>query len=167
MRASDVWRRSSHRRYFQWNNFRHNVFVLLVIQHEKRCEYVGNKREIFDQISYHHRARMVSEGRKKHNRGMREIKREQKKKKKAWIGEPNTLKSLCLLYNSQTSTPSLSFFLDQLALSLSPFLILFLDASSHLYKRVCPSIGWSVGRSVGQSVGPSVCLSFTLLVTLL
>ena len=28
----------------------------------------------------------------------------------------------------------------------------FLDASSHLYKRVCPSVGWSVGRSVGPSV---------------
>ena len=65
---------------------RHNVFVLLVIQHEKRCEYVGNKREIFGQTSDLHQARMVreeSERRKKHNRGMREIEREQKKKKKA------------------------------------------------------------------------------------
>ena len=34
----------------------------------------------------------------------------------------------------------------------------FLDASSHLYKRVCPSVGPSVGRSVGPSVGMSrVC----------
>ena len=30
----------------------------------------------------------------------------------------------------------------------------FLDASSHLYKRVCPSVGWSVGRSVRPSVRP-------------
>ena len=29
---------------------------------------------------------------------------------------------------------------------------LFLDAFSHLYKRVCPSLCRSVGRSVGQSV---------------
>ena len=35
----------------------------------------------------------------------------------------------------------------------------FLDASSHLYKSVCPSVGRSVGRSVGPSVGPSVGLS--------
>ena len=28
----------------------------------------------------------------------------------------------------------------------------FLDASSHLYKRVCPSVGPSVRRSVGRSV---------------
>ena len=26
----------------------------------------------------------------------------------------------------------------------------FLDASSHLYKRVCPLVGWLVGRSVGR-----------------
>ena len=32
------------------------------------------------------------------------------------------------------------------------FLISFLDASSHLYKRVCPSIGPSVGPSVGWLV---------------
>ena len=34
----------------------------------------------------------------------------------------------------------------------------FLDASSHLYKRVCPSVSLSlsVGRSVGPSVRPSV-----------
>ena len=30
----------------------------------------------------------------------------------------------------------------------------FLDASSHLYKRVCPSVRPSVGRSVRPSVGP-------------
>ena len=30
----------------------------------------------------------------------------------------------------------------------------FLDASSHLYKRLCPSVRPSVGRSVGWSVGP-------------
>ena len=28
----------------------------------------------------------------------------------------------------------------------------FLDASTHLYKRVCPSVGQSVGWSVGRSV---------------
>ena len=33
---------------------------------------------------------------------------------------------------------------------------LFLDASSHLYKRVCPSVGPSVGPSVRPSVGLSV-----------
>ena len=33
--------------------------------------------------------------------------------------------------------------------SVSEFL--FLDASSHLYKRVCPSVRWSVGRSVGHA----------------
>ena len=32
----------------------------------------------------------------------------------------------------------------------------FLDASSHLYKRVCPSVRPSVRRSVGPSVRPSV-----------
>ena len=32
----------------------------------------------------------------------------------------------------------------------------FLDASSHLYTRVCPSVGRSVGRSVGLSVCRSV-----------
>ena len=61
---------------------RFNVFVLFVIQREKRCKYIGDKRKISDL----HQARMVreeSEGRKKHNRGMREIEREQKKKKKA------------------------------------------------------------------------------------
>ena len=31
-------------------------------------------------------------------------------------------------------------------------LILLLDASSHLYKSVCPSVRPSVGRSVGPSV---------------
>ena len=30
--------------------------------------------------------------------------------------------------------------------------ILFLDASTHLYKRLCPSVGWLVGRLVGRSV---------------
>ena len=33
---------------------------------------------------------------------------------------------------------------------------LFLDASSHLYKRVCPSVRPSVGPSVGPSVRRSV-----------
>ena len=30
----------------------------------------------------------------------------------------------------------------------------FLDASTHLYKRLCPSVRPSVGRSVGRLVGP-------------
>ena len=38
---------------------------------------------------------------------------------------------------------------------------MFLDASSHLYKRVCPSVRWSVRRSVGRSVRPSVRPSVT------
>ena len=29
----------------------------------------------------------------------------------------------------------------------------FLDAPTHLYKRLCPLVGWLVGRSVGWSVG--------------
>ena len=37
----------------------------------------------------------------------------------------------------------------------------FLDAFSHLYKRVCPSVGPSVRRSVGRSVRPSVRRSHT------
>ena len=35
----------------------------------------------------------------------------------------------------------------------SLFTVIFLDASSHLYKRVCPSVGPSVRRSVRPSVG--------------
>ena len=41
------------------------------------------------------------------------------------------------------------------AVPVTPAFI-FLDASSHLYKRVCPSVGPSVGPSVRPSVGPSV-----------
>ena len=37
----------------------------------------------------------------------------------------------------------------------------FLDASSHLYKRVCPSVRRSVRPSVRRSVGPSGMLSLT------
>ena len=37
-----------------------------------------------------------------------------------------------------------------------PLLQRFLDAFSHLYKRVCPSVGLSVHPSVGQSVRPSI-----------
>ena len=37
-----------------------------------------------------------------------------------------------------------------------PLLYLFLDASAHLYKRVCASVGRSVGPTVRQSVGVSV-----------
>ena len=29
--------------------------------------------------------------------------------------------------------------------------VLFLDASSHLYNRLCPSVGWLVGLSVTHS----------------
>ena len=41
----------------------------------------------------------------------------------------------------------------------SPFFLLlsFLDATTHLYKRSCPSVRASVGPSVGPSVRPSVC----------
>ena len=35
---------------------------------------------------------------------------------------------------------------------------LFLDAFSHLYMRVCPSVRPSVRPSVGPSVGPSVSI---------
>ena len=47
---------------------------------------------------------------------------------------------------------SLSFSRLSLFCALSVSWALLLDASSHLYKRVCPS----VRRSVGQSVRPSV-----------
>ena len=43
-------------------------------------------------------------------------------------------------------------------LSLS---VTFFDASSHLYKKVCPSVRRSVCRSVRRSVRPSVCSSGT------
>ena len=36
-------------------------------------------------------------------------------------------------------------------LSFVFFILCFLDASSHLYMRVCPSVGWSVRRSVGHA----------------
>ena len=39
---------------------------------------------------------------------------------------------------------------------------LFLDASSHIYKMPCPSVGRSVGWLFGPSVGPSVRQSVTL-----
>ena len=32
------------------------------------------------------------------------------------------------------------------------FFLIFLDATTHLYKRLCPSVGPSVGRSVCPSV---------------
>ena len=63
------------------------------------------------------------------------------------------------------------FFLKIRAKSSKSFLILFfcflltflfLDASSHLYKRVCPSVGRSIGPSVRPSVRPSVGLPFFL-----
>jgi len=38
----------------------------------------------------------------------------------------------------------------------------FLDASSHLYMRSCPSVGPSVRPSVGRSVRPSLCNLFFL-----
>ena len=43
----------------------------------------------------------------------------------------------------------------------SPFSLPFLDAFSHLYKRVCPSVRRSVGPPVHRSVGPSVRQSHT------
>ena len=45
-------------------------------------------------------------------------------------------------------------------------LFLFLDASKHLYKRVCLSVGWLVSRSVGWSVGQFVGWSVRWSVTL-
>ena len=39
--------------------------------------------------------------------------------------------------------------------------MIFLDASSHLYNRFCPLVGWSVGCLVGWSVGRSVGRSVT------
>ena len=39
---------------------------------------------------------------------------------------------------------------------------MFLDASTHLYMRVCPSVRRSVGRSVRRSVRPSVRNAFFL-----
>ena len=56
---------------------------------------------------------------------------------------------------------------EKLFLSLEGFgfFIVYLDASSNLYNRVCPSVrrsvSPSVGPSVGQSVGPSVRPSVT------
>ena len=38
------------------------------------------------------------------------------------------------------------------AVPQAPYYFTFLDASSHLYKRVCPLVGRSVSRSVGPSV---------------
>ena len=38
-----------------------------------------------------------------------------------------------------------------------------LDASTHLYMRVCPSIGWSVCPSIGPSVYPSIHPTFFFL----
>ena len=35
---------------------------------------------------------------------------------------------------------------------------IFLDTSSHFYKRVCPSVRPSVGPSVGPLVRQSVCM---------
>ena len=40
---------------------------------------------------------------------------------------------------------------DQSCYAMTP---VFLDASSHLYKRVCPSVHRSVRPSVGPSIGP-------------
>ena len=41
----------------------------------------------------------------------------------------------------------------------------FLDASSHLYKRVCPSVGRSVGRSVCLSRFCKKCMKLRVLCT--
>ena len=45
---------------------------------------------------------------------------------------------------------------------LNQILFIFLDASSHLYKRVCPLVRRSVRRSVGPSVGRSVTRFFSI-----
>ena len=41
-----------------------------------------------------------------------------------------------------------------LILNLRKLICPFLDAFSHLYKRVCPSVGWSVGWSVTLELEP-------------
>ena len=57
---------------------------------------------------------------------------------------------------------SICLSVSQLVLSLVLPLVLpvcqtwFLDASMHLYKRLCPSFRRSVGPSIGPSIGPSV-----------
>ena len=40
--------------------------------------------------------------------------------------------------------------------TITNFYTHFLDASTHLYKRVCPSVRWSVRPLIRPSVGPSV-----------
>ena len=54
------------------------------------------------------------------------------------------------------SFPKIDLFYFCLVLPTSCFYGLFLDASSHLYMRVCPSVHRSVGPSVGRLVHPSV-----------
>ena len=50
----------------------------------------------------------------------------------------------------------LSYEFPFLSFSSPSVISTFLDASLHLYKRVCPSVGRSVRPSVRRSVGPSV-----------
>ena len=53
------------------------------------------------------------------------------------------------------------FFIAYNCLGQNLYFVQFLDASSHLYKRVCPSVRRSVGPSVCPSVRPSVRRSVT------
>ena len=59
-----------------------------------------------------------------------------------------------LMYNQNYYGPLGSAYYENLNILMHPFggLSLFLDASSHLYKRVCPSVGPSVRPSVRRSV---------------
>ncbi len=72
----------------------------------------------------------------------------------------SSLSLLCLLplrpkscesYSRQMSVPVTPLFFAIENLTLVAF-VSFLDASSHLFKRVSPSVGWSVRRSVRPSV---------------
>ena len=60
--------------------------------------------------------------------------------------------SCCLCSCSSCIAFFAAHFLISRILSDARCLYSFLDASSHLYKRVCPSVRRSVGRSVGRSV---------------
>jgi len=55
----------------------------------------------------------------------------------------------------------LFFTISEFEIYFEAFTFVFLDAFSHLYKRVCPSVRRSVRRSVRPSVRPSVRRSVT------
>ena len=49
-----------------------------------------------------------------------------------------------------------NFFLADSEMENQGHVFRVLDASTHLYKRLCPSVGPSVRRSVRPSIGPSI-----------